>query len=174
MKPILILLVFFSFFFEINAQYNPGIFNYGIVAIKGANSVSEIGGGLRVEFAYNCYNTFMVEYNRLFSVASNNENSGYNEVVLGTSLILFNWNPTTVTAGMGYVVNNDSDFKNKVDEANLVFQTESLNHGVQIKLRGLHKLSRSIHVFGEFNLKSLGADYHNFLIGLNYEFNARR
>lgn len=156
------------------AQYNPGAFHYGVVGIKGFESTSEFGAGIRAEFAYNCYNTFMLEYNRMVFLSNDNENSDYNEIALGTNLILFNWYPTTITAGMGYIGNDDPTFQNKENNAVLSFQTGDFNHGVQIKVRALHHITRAIHLFGEFNIKSLGSDYHTFLIGASYDFHPRR
>ena len=116
----------------------------------------------------------MVEYNRIFSLDKNTESNGYNEIALGTNLILFNWYPTTITAGMAYIGNDDPTFQSKENNATLSFQTGDLNHGVQIKLRALHHITKAIHLFGEFNIKSLGSDYHTFLIGASYNFNPRR
>ena len=75
---------------------------------------------------------------------------------------------------MGYIGNSDSSFENKEDDATLAFRTGNLNHGVQIKLRTLHHITKAVHLFGELNLKSLGSDYHTFLVGFSYDFNPRR
>lgn len=158
----------------IHAQYTPGAFNYGIVGVKGFDTINTLGAGIRVEYAYNCYNTFMVEYNRSFVLGGNEEAEGYNEFILGSNLILFNWNPTTITAGMGVFTNDDALFENRNNKAILSFQTGNLNHGVLIKIRALHHFTKAVHIFGEFNLKSLGSDYHTFLVGMSYDFNPRR
>ena len=156
------------------AQYTPGSFHYGAAAIKGFESTNEFGAGIRVEFAYNCYNTFMLEYNRIETIGGDADNKGYNELAFGTNLILFNWYPTTITAGMGYIGNDDSAFNDEENNAALSFKTGRLNHGVQIKVRALHHITRAIHLFGEFNIKSLGNEYHTFLLGASYNFNPRR
>ena len=174
MKRCLTAFIIFVFFNTTQAQYNPGAFHYGIVGVKGLESIDEVGLGARVEFAYNCYNTFLVEYNRLFSVGDADGNNGYNEIGINTNLILFNWYPTTITAGMGYIGNDDSNFERREDDATLSFRTGDINHGVQIKLRALHHLTKAVHLFGEFNVKSLGRNYHTFLVGFSYDFNPRR
>jgi len=53
------------------------------------------------------------------------------------------------------------------------FITGDFNHGIQVKLRGLHQISTSVHIFAEFNIKSLGRRYDTFLIGFSYDFGAR-
>ena len=75
----------FIFFNSAQAQYNPGAFHYGLAAIKGFESVNEVGVGARAEYAYNCYNTFLVEFNHLFSVGNSIENESYSEFALGTN-----------------------------------------------------------------------------------------
>lgn len=152
-----------------NAQYDPGAVNYGLVAIKSIGLEDEVGLGARVEYAFNCYTTFIGEYNRSFTL-DDSTYEGHNELALGVNLILFNWYPTTITAGIGYAGNDSSLFEEIEDEAFLGFRTGSFNHGAQIKIRALHQLSRYVHIFGEFNLKSLGRRYDTFLIGFSYDF----
>jgi len=172
MKYLYSILLVFLMTFNLNAQYDPGAINYGITANKDFQSLETAGLGLRVEYAYNCYTTYTFEYNRNFSFADNSDN--YGEFAAGVNLILFNFHPTTITAGMGYIVNSDSNFEEEEDDATLFFQSGNLNHGVQIKLRALHQISSHIHLFTEVNLKSLGNKYHNLTFGFNYEFNPRR
>lgn len=173
MKRLLLILIF-TCSLTTYAQYTPGSYHYGLVGVKPFDAVNTIGAGVRVEYAYNCYNTFMAEYNRSFAIGDSSEAEGYNEFAFGSNLILFNWYPTTITAGMGFFTNDDSLFESRKDAAVLFFQTGDLNHGVQIKVRALHHLTKEVHLFGELNLKSLGGDYHTFLVGFNYNFNPRR
>ena len=155
------------------AQYDPGAINYGLVAIKSSSSVNEIGLGARIEYAGNCYTTYIGEYNRLFSVGTEEEVEGYNELAFGVNLILFNWYPTTITAGFGYI-GNDADISEEIEEDALIaFRTGNFNHGAQIKLRALHQVSVPVHIFAELNLKSLGDEFHTLLIGFSYDFDAR-
>ncbi len=156
-----------------SAQYDPGVVNYGLVAIKNFGLDTEIGAGARVEYAFNCYTTFIGEYNRSFDIDANEDYEGYNEFALGVNLILFNWYPTTITAGMGYIGNDSNFFEEIEDEAFLGFRTGNFNHGAQIKIRALHQVSSPVHIFAELNLKSLGRRYDTFLIGFSYDFNAR-
>ncbi|GAA4277750.1 hypothetical protein GCM10022259_24740 [Aquimarina mytili] len=158
---------------QISAQYDPGAVNYGAVAIKNFGLENEVGLGVRVEYAFNCYTTFLGEYNRSFAIAADDAYEGYNELAIGVNLILFNWYPTTITAGMGYIGNDSSIFEDIEDEAFLGFRTGNFNHGAQIKIRALHQVSTPVHVFAELNVKSLGRPYDTFLIGFSYDFNAR-
>lgn len=160
----LLLILCGLFFLTAKAQYNPGIFNYGFSLIN-TSETSVWGGGIRAEYAHNCYTTFLGELNYLHS-----NKDPYAEFAAGVNLILFNFYPTTITAGVSYIVNNDNNFKEFEDEAFLVFPTANLNHGAQIKLRGLQRLSATTHLFAEVNLKSLGINYHSFSIGMNYNF----
>ncbi len=155
------------------AQYDPGATNYGLVAAKSFALENELAIGGRVEYAFNCYTTFMGEYNRTFALGADKEYEGFNELALGVNLILFNWYPTTITAGMGYVGNDSSIFRDIEDEAFLGFSTGNFNHGAQIKIRALHQISTPVHIFAELNVKSLGRRYDTFLIGFSYDFYGR-
>ncbi len=157
----------------ISAQYDPGALNYGFVGVKTFGVSDEIGLGARIEYATNCYTTYLGEYNRFFSIGEEKESSAYNEIALGVNLILFNWYPTTITAGIGYLGNDSSIFEDIEEDAFLAFRTGDFNHGAQIKLRALHQISIPMHIFAELNIKSLGRKYDTFLIGFSYDFNAR-
>ncbi len=146
--------------------------NYGLVVSKNFGQEKELGVGVRVEYAFNCSTTFMGEYNRSFNFDTSDENqkTGYNEFAFGVNLILFNWYPTTITAGIGYIANDGTLLDTTEDTSFLSFETGDINHGAQIKIRALHQLSDPIHVFGELNIKSLGSQYHTFLVGISYDF----
>ncbi|WP_152537433.1 hypothetical protein [Aquimarina pacifica] len=173
MRRIFLLMLLWCSGYVSYAQYDIGAMNYGLVASKNFGEEKEFGLGLRIEYAFNCSTTFMAEYNRSLAITSNKENQeyeGYNEFALGVNLILFNWYPTTITAGIGYVGNDANDFEFFEDDAFLSLQTGGMIHGAQIKIRALHQLSDPIHIFGELNVKSLGSRYHTFLIGFSYDF----
>ena len=95
---------------------------------------------------------------------------GFNEVAFGVNIILFNWFPTTVTAGIGYIGNDSKIFEDIEKEAYFYFRSGSFNHGAQIKLRGIHEFSESIHLFAELNIKSLGRRYDTVGVGFVYDF----
>jgi len=173
MKHTFFLLLFFCITTICRAQYDPGVVNYGFVGIKTFGLDTELGAGARVEYAFNCYTTFIGEYNRTFAIGAADDYEGYNELAFGVNLILFNWYPTTITAGMGYIGNDSGIFEEIQDEAFLGFRTGNFNHGAQIKIRALHQISTPVHIFAELNVKSLGRRYDTFLIGFNYDFNAR-
>ncbi|WP_378177130.1 hypothetical protein [Aquimarina sp. SS2-1] len=173
MKRVLITMILLCVCLMSNAQYEPSAINYGLVAIKSFGSADEIGLGARIEYAPNCYTTYLGEYNRLFSLSADDEVEGYNELALGVNLILFNWYPTTITAGFGYIGNDSSVFEEIEDDALIAFRTGNFNHGAQIKIRALHQIAIPVHIFAELNIKSLGNQYHTFLIGFSYDFDAR-
>ena len=170
MKKKLILLCVMAIPMIVQSQYDINSFHYGISINKNLGQAKEIGVGLRAEYAMNCSTTFIAEYNRSFFIDSENNQEGYNEVALGANIILFNWYPTTITAGIGYIGNDSSIFKSIEDNAYLSFRTGSFNHGAQIKLRGIQELTESLHLFGELNIKSLGRRYDTVVIGLSYDF----
>ncbi len=172
MKRFLLSLLLLCAAYTASAQYDPGATNYGLVAIKSFGLQNEVGLGARVEYAFNCYTTFIGEYNRSFAFDVD-EYEGFNELAIGVNLIMFNWYPTTITAGMGYIGNDSSVFEDIEDEAFLGFRTGNFNHGAQIKIRALHQISIPVHIFAEFNIKSLGRRYDTFLIGFSYDFYAR-
>ncbi len=155
------------------AQYDPGAINYGLTLAKIIGKEQELAIGGRIEYAFNCSTTFIGEYNRSFAIKVEKEYEGFNEFALGVNLILFNWYPTTITAGMGYIGNDSNIFKSIEDEAFLGFRTGDFNHGAQIKIRALHQIITPLHVYAELNIKSLGRRYDTLLIGFNYDFEAR-
>jgi hypothetical protein len=155
------------------AQYDPGATNYGLVAAKSFRLENELALGARIEYAFNCYTTFLGEYNRSFAIDADQEYEGYNELAVGVNLILFNWYPTTITVGIGYMGNDSDKFEAIEKDAFLGFRTGSFNHGAQIKIRALHQISVPVHIFAEFNVKSLGRRYDTFMVGFSYDFYAR-
>ena len=168
MLLISVMICFVSALIPLQAQYDTATINYGIDITKNLGLASEAGIGLRLEYAHNCYTTYMAEYHYFSTFESEHEN--YHEVALGANLIMFNWYPTTITAGMGYIVNTSKAFEEIEDEAFIGIRTGNLNHGAQIKLRALHNVSQYMHLFTDLNIKTLGSRYHTFTLGLNYEF----
>ncbi|WP_378187055.1 hypothetical protein ACE939_01740 [Aquimarina sp. W85] len=158
-----------------HAQYEPNSLNFGLSVNKNFGLANELGAGARVEYAPNCFTTYLAEFTHQFMILADKEDkqSGYSELAFGVNLILFNWYPTTITAGIGYVGNNESSLDERVDKAFLVLQSGNLNHGAQIKLRALYQFTVPVHIYAEFNIKSLGRRYDTFTIGFNYDFAAR-
>ncbi len=173
MNKILWLICICCGLYTASAQYDPGATNFGLVASKSFGLENEIALGGRIEYAFNCYTTFIGEYNRTFAVGADEDYEGFNELALGVNLIMFNWYPTTITAGIGYMGNDSKEFEAIEDDAFLGFRTGNFNHGAQIKLRALHQVSIPVHIFAEINVKSLGRRYDTFLVGFSYDFNAR-
>lgn len=172
MKRVLLGIVFWCSTYTASAQYDPSAVNYGLVAVKSFGLENEIAVGARIEYAFNCYTTFMGEYSRTFAINAEDDYEGFNEFALGVNLIMFNWYPTTITAGIGYMGNNSDEFERIENDAFLGFRTGNFNHGAQIKIRALHQVSIPVHIFAELNVKSLGRRYDTFLVGFSYDFNA--
>ena len=61
------------------AQYEPQAWNYGLTASKSAGFESEVGFGVRIEYAPNCYTTYMAEYNRSFDFGTTEEDLSFDE-----------------------------------------------------------------------------------------------
>lgn len=152
------------------AQYDINSFNYGLSINKILALGEEAGIGARAEYAFNCSTTFLAEYNRSIVFAENKTSESFNEVAIGVNLILFNWYPTTITAGMGYTGNDASFFESIEDDAYLSFSNGSFHHGAQIKLRALYQVSPPLHIFIEGNLKSLGRRFDTVSFGFNFDF----
>jgi len=155
---------------NLSAQYDIDAMNYGVMLTKNAGNAEEIGVGIRAEYAFNCSTTFLAEFNHSFALGDDKSFTSYNDWGIGVNVILFNWYPTTITAGMGYTGNDSKDFENVEDEAFLSIVAGSINHGAQVKIRALHQLSEAVHIFAEANVKSLGNRYHTFGIGISYDF----
>ena len=173
MKKSLLCVCIYCISYAAIAQYDPVAVNYGVVTTKNLGNANELGAGVRIEYAYNCSTTYMAEYTRMFSLGGEESADGYNELALGVNLILFNWYPTTITAGFGYVVNDSSFYQEVKGDNSIGISSGDLHHGAQIKLRALHEVTSSIHIFGELNIKSLGRRYDTFLIGFSYDFYGR-
>ena len=154
------------------AQYDVTAVNYGVVTLKSLGNENELGAGFRIEYAPNCFTTYMGEFNRFFAIGSD-LSEGYSSIAFGVNLIMFNWYPTTITGGMSYVGNNSAPIDEVEKDAFLALGDENFIHGAQLKMRALHRLSAPVHIFAELNLQSLGTRYHNFLIGISYDFGAR-
>ncbi len=172
MKRVLLGIAFWCGTYTASAQYDPSAVNYGLVAVKSFGLENEIAVGARIEYAFNCYTTFIGEYNRTFAINAKDGYEGFNEFALGVNLIMFNWYPTTITAGIGYMGNDSDEFERIENDAFLGFRTGNFNHGAQIKIRALHQISTPVHIFAELNVKSLGRRYDTFLVGFSYDFNA--
>ena len=153
-----------------HAQYDINSFNYGLTVNKILAVGEEVGVGVRAEYAFNCSTTFLAEYNRSFVFAENRTSESFNEVALGVNLIVFNWYPTTITAGMAYIGNDASFFESIKDDAYLYFSNGSFHHGAQIKIRALYQVSPPLHIFIEGNLKSLGRRFDTIQLGFNFDF----
>ncbi|MBP2834190.1 hypothetical protein J8281_18475 [Aquimarina sp. U1-2] len=173
MKKMLCCILVWYYTFDSSGQYDPDAINYGIVAIKSFGLENEIALGARIEYASNCYTTFIGEYNRTFAINATDTYQEFNEFALGVNLIMFNWYPTTITAGIGYLVNDYDEFEAIQDEAFLGFRSGDFNHGAQIKMRALYQITTPIHIFAELNVKSLGRRFDTFLVGFSYNFSAR-
>ena len=59
-----ILYILFCIATSVSAQYEPQAWNYGLTGSKTVGFKSEVGIGARIEYAPNCYTTYMAEYNR--------------------------------------------------------------------------------------------------------------
>ena len=174
MRWIYIMMLSGCFFHNAEAQYDINSWHYGLAITKGLGSARELGAGVRIEYAMNCSTTFLGEYNRSFFLDSNPEDSEYNELALGVNIILFNWYPTTITAGIGYIGNDSAIFESIEKDAYLSFRTGDFNHGAQIKFRMIHRIGSSLNIFAELNIKSLGRHYDTLGIGFNYDFFGRK
>jgi|GEM_PF-4403708 len=126
-----------------NAQYIPQGWNYGLGAVGTIGGQQQFGFSPRVEYAPTCYTS---------------------------NTILFNFDPTYITVGLGYMVNTSTAFEAMQKEALLFFTTGAINHGLQMKLRALIRMSLPMHFFIELNVKSLGRYYDAVAIGLLYDF----
>lgn len=163
------ILALFCYTWYGNAQYIPQGWNYGLGAVANIGEQQQFGFSPRVEYAPTCYTSYLLAYDYYFSL-TNPQKEGVHELSFGVNTILFNFEPTYITVGLGYMVNTSTAFEEMQKEALLFFTSGAINHGLQMKLRALIRISLPMHFFMELNVKSLGRYYDTVAIGLLYDF----
>ncbi len=165
----IILGIFIGLVMQLEAQYIPQGVNYGIAATGSFREETLLGFSPRVEYAPTCYTSYMATYGYLFPIADSTVD-GIHEFSFSVNTILFNFEPTYITVGAGYMFNTSSTFDEKDNEAILFFKTGDINHGLELKLRALIRLKLPLHVFAEMNIRSLGREYDTIGVGILYDF----
>lgn len=148
--------------------YERGSIDFGLGAVISVGLQEEAGFDVRFQYTNPTkIKTVIAEYNRFF-VKEFENTEVYNELAASYNLRLFHWETLSITAGVGYVVNDYQVLSRARDTSNLFFSTGDVNHAGFLKLRGLYNITTPIHVFAELNLKSFGKRYDTFIFGLTY------
>ncbi len=153
----------------LHAQYIPDGFNFGAAITSTYQDEQLVGFSPRLEYAPTCYTSYMGTYSYQFSLTDSTI-EGFHEFSYSVNTILFNFEPTYITIGGGYMFNTSSTFDEKDNDAILFFKTGDVNHGLELKLRALIRIDLPIHIFAEVNFRSLGRLYDTVGIGALYDF----
>ena len=170
MQRILILLLLFISLnnYGQDMVYERGSVDFGLGAVISVGLQEEAGFDIRFQYTNSTkIKAVIAEYNRFF-VKEFENTQVYNELAASYNLRLFNWETLSITAGVGYVVNDYKVLSRARDTSTLFFSTGDVNHAGFLKLRGLYNITTPIHVFVELNLKSFGKRYDTFIFGLTY------
>lgn len=155
------------------AQHEPKAWIIGLNANTTFSNLNNAGGSFQVNYAYNCYTTYVNEV----SVFTFNNQTAF-ELASSVNLILNNFkrNQFILTGGIGLTVTHVSLNNNELEDSflNISTDTNETHLGVLGKIRGLYQFKPGWNWVNEINIKTLGSNFINFSTGLNYEFPYRR
>lgn len=155
------------------AQHEPKAWIVGLNTNTTFSNLSNLGGSLQVNYAYNCYTTYVNE----ISVFTFNNQTAY-EVASSVNLILNNFKASQfiLTGGIGLTVTHVTLSASDLEDSflNISTDTNETHLGVLGKIRGLYQFKPGWNWVNEINLKTLGSNFINFSTGFNYEFPYRR
>lgn len=167
------LLLFFCSVQFVWAQHEPKSWIVGAQLNTPFANPAKIGGTLQVNHAHNCFTTFINEIS-IFPV----ENKTAVEVASSVNLILNNFKRQhfILTGGIGLSVTSLSLTDKQLEDAFFsISNNANENHlSVLIKLKGLYQFKPYWNFVTAVNLKTLGQEFINLSVGLNYEFPVRR
>lgn len=167
------LLLFLCSLQLVYGQHEPKSWIAGLQINSPFANPKEIGVNLQVNHAYNCYTTFINEIS-IFPY----QNQTAIEVASSANLILNNFKQQhfILTGGLGLSVTSLTLTDKQLEDAFFSISNNSnKNHlSVLIKLKGLYQFKPYWNFVTSLNLKTLGSDFVNLSMGLNYEFPYRR
>lgn len=151
------------------AQHEPRAWIIGGQINAPFNSIEQIGGNFQVNYAGNCYTTIINE----ISVFPYEGQTAF-EVASSVNLILNNFKKQhfMLTGGIGLALTSVTLTDKQVKDSFLAISgATNENHlGALIKLKGLYQFKPYWNFVTSVNLKTLGSEFVNFSMGLNYEF----
>jgi len=164
--------VFILFLFISNllyAQHEPKAWIIGLQVNTPFNSPEQIGGNFQINYAGNCYTTIINE----ISVFPYEGQTAF-EVASSVNLILNNFKRQNfmLTGGIGLALTSVTLTDEQVKDSFLAISgATNKNHlGALIKFKGLYQFKPYWNFVTSVNLKTLGTEFVNFSMGLNYEF----
>ena len=150
-------------------QHEPKAWVIGLNTNTTFSAPDQVGGNFQVNYAHNCYTTFVNE----ISVFPYKDQTAF-EVASTANLILNNFKRQhfILTGGIGLSLTSVSLTNNEIKDSFLAISGEgNENHlGVLVKIRGLYQFKPYWNFVTSINLKTLGTEFVNFSVGLNYEF----
>jgi len=161
-------LMFFFCTCSVFSQYKNGSIDFGAGVLISIGLQEEVGFDIRMQYTSSTkQKIYIAEYNRFF-IKEFEAIRIYKEFGITYNLRLFNWEPLTLTGGIGYLANDYDVLRRAEDTYNIFFSTGRFNHGAVLKFRGVYDISSPIDMFAELNFKSFGKRYDTFVIGLTY------
>ncbi len=172
MKPFF-LIFFFLTIQLLWAQHEPKAWIIGLQANTSFASPEKLGGNFQLNYAHNCYTTVINEVS-VFPY----ENQTALEVASSVNLIINNFKRQNfiLTGGIGLSVTSVELTDKELKNAFLALSSNTnQNHlGVLFKIKGLYQFKPYWNFVTSLNLKTLGSDFVNISMGINYEFPYRR
>ncbi len=167
MKKLLFSIAFLSSI-AMFSQYERGSIDFGLGAAVSIGLQEELGFDIRLQYASaSKISSYGLEYNRFYGKEFETTQE-FNEYVATYNVRLFHKETLSLTAGIGYVINDYEVLNKEEDTSSLFFKTGRINHAGLLKIRGMYNLSTPIQIFAELNFKSFGKRYDTFIFGLMY------
>jgi|GEM_PF-3492424 len=151
------------------SQHDPKAWVIGLNTNAPFSSPEQIGGNFQINYAHNCYTTFVNE----ISIIPYQEQTTF-EIASSANLILNNFKRQhfILTGGIGLALTSVTLTKKEVRDSFLSIsgETNQYHLGAFVKIRGLYQFKPYWNFVTSVNLKTLGSKFVNFSVGLNYEF----
>lgn len=155
------------------AQHEPKAWVIGFNTNAPFTNPEKIGGNFQVNFAYNCYTTFINE----ISVFPHNNKTAV-EISSSVNSILNNFKQQRfiLTGGIGLSYTSVSLTDQEIKDSFLSISGETNQNHISalFKIRGLYQFKPNWNFVTSINVKTLASDFINFSAGVNYEFPYRR
>jgi len=164
---------FFCCFTAAWSQHEPKAWAVGLQLNSSFANPEKVGGNIQLNFAHNCYTTFVNE----ISVFPFEDQTAL-EVASSVNLIINNFKRQNfiLTGGVGLAVTSVTLTDRQLKDAFFsISNSTNKNHvGVLVKLKGLYQFKPYWNFVTSVNLKTLGQEFINISMGINYEFPYRR
>lgn len=166
MKNLLVIILTLFVGNQIGAQHNPKNWVIGAQATSPFSGLDLAGATLQVNYASNCYTTFVNEF-----TAFNVFDTPYYQGASSVTLIINNFERQHffLTGGLGLSLTKLNLQKEELDDAFFVFSQGNYHLSTVFKIRGLLQFNKWFFWTSEINVNTLGDNFVTFSTGINYE-----